>query len=101
MRERCGAESGTWLSGGLCEVGKMIGVMSRVPVGVYWEWGGEGQPGEGRDSLGRVSRVGRRPRMNRESAEPHENQKKAGRWGRDLEREGEAGQVVVGPDPVS
>lgn len=50
VRERCGAESGTWLSGGLCEVGKMIGVMSRVPVGVYWEWGGEGQPREGEQS---------------------------------------------------
>lgn len=35
-------------------MGKMIGVMSRVPVGVYWEWGGEGQPREGEQS-GQIS----------------------------------------------
>lgn len=45
--------------------------------------------------------MGRYPRMNRESTEPHENQKKAGHWGWDLEREREAAQVAVGPDPVS
>lgn len=44
--------------------------------------------------------MGRCPRMNRESTEPLENQK-AGRWGQDAEREGEAGQVVGGPYPVN
>ena len=65
------------LSGGFCEVGKMIGVMSRVLGGVYWERGEEGQ-------LRESERSGQTCQSDQ-----------------DAKREGEAGPVVGWPNPVN